>query len=173
MRRDYGICSYTAFLFDQEPARQLRPNPCHRAFVLHPSACCFRLLPMYQYVHSPARCFDPRHHAIYYYTMTSRSTRNQRGYCCPILVAVPLYRILQLAVFDCCPFTLASTVRGATGIQGIMPSITTLFFRLTWNQRAAIAPQFLSTCVCTAFFSLLSSNAVHLLPLRGRCWDSR
>jgi hypothetical protein len=34
----HAIFYYTDFPFDPEPARQLQPNSCHRAFVLHPSA---------------------------------------------------------------------------------------------------------------------------------------
>jgi hypothetical protein len=40
-------------------------------------------------------------------TLISRSTRNQSGNWTPILVTAFLYPILQLAVFDCCSFTLA------------------------------------------------------------------
>jgi hypothetical protein len=40
---------------------------------------------------------------------------------------------------------------------------------------AAISPQFLPPCVCTAFFSLLSSSSDHLPCVHslGRCWDPR
>jgi hypothetical protein len=36
--RYYAICHYTEFWFDPEPALQLHPNSCHRAFVPHPLA---------------------------------------------------------------------------------------------------------------------------------------
>jgi hypothetical protein len=39
------------------------------------------------------------------YLLTSRSTRNQRGNCTPILTTVHLHCILQLDVFVFCPFT--------------------------------------------------------------------
>jgi hypothetical protein len=62
--RHRAICSYTEFSFDPEPARQWRSNPCHLAFAPHPSACCLRLRSIYPCVHSPGRCWDPRHHVI-------------------------------------------------------------------------------------------------------------
>jgi hypothetical protein len=52
------------YSFDPEPEQQLRPNPSHREFVPYPSACCLRLLPVYPYVHSPGRCWDPRNNII-------------------------------------------------------------------------------------------------------------
>jgi hypothetical protein len=55
-----AICYHTAFPIDPEPARQLRPNSCHRAFVLHPSNCCLRVLSIYPYFHSLGRYWDPR-----------------------------------------------------------------------------------------------------------------
>jgi hypothetical protein len=51
-----AIYSNTAVSFEPEPARQRQPNSCHRAFVLHSSACCLRLLPIYPYVYSSGRC---------------------------------------------------------------------------------------------------------------------
>jgi hypothetical protein len=42
-------------------------------------------------------------------TLISRSTRNPSANCDPILATMRLYRILQLAVFVFCPFTLASS----------------------------------------------------------------
>jgi hypothetical protein len=56
-------------------------------------------------------------------TLLFRSARNQRGNCGPILAAMRLYRILQLDVFDCCPFTRTSSRRVDAGIQAILPSI--------------------------------------------------
>jgi hypothetical protein len=60
---------------------------------------------------------------------------NQSGKCGPILATGSLYRILQLAVFDCCSFTLASTRSVDDGIQGVMSSVKALFSRLIRNQR--------------------------------------
>jgi hypothetical protein len=48
-------------------------------------------------------------------TLHSRSSRYQRGNCSPILAAVRSYRILQLAVFDCCPFSLPSSASAMRG----------------------------------------------------------
>jgi hypothetical protein len=83
----------------------------------------------------------------------------QRGYRLPILATVRVYRILQLAVFDYCPFTRTPTRLVEVVIHDIIPSGTT--------RSAAMAPQFLSPCVCTASFSLLSSSSKHL-PVRPR-----
>jgi hypothetical protein len=66
-----AIFSYTVYSFDPERARKLHPNPCHRAFVPHPSARCLRLLPIYPHVRSPRRCCASRHHAICYNTVLS------------------------------------------------------------------------------------------------------
>jgi hypothetical protein len=65
------ICPYTAFSFDPEPARQLKPNSCHRAFVPHPLAYCLHLLTIYPYFYSLRRCRVSRHHAIDYKTSIS------------------------------------------------------------------------------------------------------
>jgi hypothetical protein len=69
--RHPSICDNTVFSFDPEPAPKLRPNPCHRAFLLHSSDCYLRLLSIYPCVHSLGRCWDPRNHAICYYTVLS------------------------------------------------------------------------------------------------------
>jgi hypothetical protein len=54
------------------------------------------------------------------------SIRNQFGNGSPILGTVLSHGILQLAVFVCCPFTIAYHSLGNTGIQGIAPPIPTL-----------------------------------------------
>jgi hypothetical protein len=54
-------------------------------------------------------------------TLLSRSTRDQRGNCKPILAIVHLYRILQLVVFVWCPFTRTRSRPDITGIQDIIP----------------------------------------------------
>jgi hypothetical protein len=64
-------------------------------------------------------------------TLTSCSTRYQRGNCNPILVTVRLYRLLQLAVFVCCPFTRTFILPVDAGIQDIAPSVATLISRST------------------------------------------
>jgi hypothetical protein len=61
------------------------------------------------------------HHAICYYTAFSFDPH-------------------QLAVFDCCLITRASTLSAGTGIQDITPSLITLTFRSTQNQRCNCDP---------------------------------
>jgi hypothetical protein len=74
-------------------------------------------------------------------TLFFRSTWNQRSNCDPILVAVHVYRILQLAVVDCCPLTNHTFIRPTDAwIQGIPPSVVTLSVRSTWNQRGDCDP---------------------------------
>jgi hypothetical protein len=73
-------------------------------------------------------------------TLKSRSTWNQRGNFIPILATVRLYRILQLAVFVCCPIALRSSRQGDAGIQDVLPSTQTLTSRLTRNQRGNCDP---------------------------------
>jgi hypothetical protein len=75
-------------------------------------------------------------------TLYFRSTRNQCGNCSPILATVRLYRILQLTVFYWCPFTRTFIRSADAGIQGMMPSVATLYFRSTWNQRGNGKPIF-------------------------------
>jgi hypothetical protein len=76
-------------------------------------------------------------------TLTFRSTRNQRGNCDPILVTVRLYRFLQLEVFVLCPFTRTSIRLVDAVLQGTMPSLITLIFRSTWNERGNCNPVYL------------------------------
>jgi hypothetical protein len=64
-------------------------------------------------------------------TTFHRSTWNKRCNCGPILATVRLNCILQRAVFDCRPFTLASSRSVDAGIQAILPSVITLQFRST------------------------------------------
>jgi hypothetical protein len=78
---------------------------------------------------------------------------------------VHLYRLLQLDVFVCCPFTRASTRSADAGVQDIIPSFITLLF-IRPGTSAAIAAQSLPPCICTESFSLLSSSFVHL-PARA------
>jgi hypothetical protein len=68
-------------------------------------------------------------------TLNVRSTRNEQGNRDPILVTLRLYRMLQLAVLDSCPFTLAPTRSAAVGIQDIVPSMPALLLRSTQNPR--------------------------------------
>jgi hypothetical protein len=99
--------------FDPEPTRILLPNPCRRAFVPYPSACCLRLLSIYPCFHRSGRYGNPGHHAINYYTVFSFDLEPKSGNCTTILVNVRLYRILQLALFECCPSaTLAWAMLG-------------------------------------------------------------
>jgi hypothetical protein len=94
-------------------------------------------------------------------TLQSRSTRNQRGNCGLILAAVHLYRILQLTVFNRCPFTLASTCSVDVGMQDIMPSMTTLYFRSTRNQRGNYDPIFATVCL----YRILQLDIFNCCPL--------
>jgi hypothetical protein len=73
-------------------------------------------------------------------TLISRSTWNQRGNCSLILATVHSYCILQFAVFIFCPCTRTSSRQGDAGIQGILPSVITLFLRSTWDQRGNSIP---------------------------------
>jgi hypothetical protein len=73
-------------------------------------------------------------------TLYTRSTRNQRGNCGPILATVRFYCILQRVVFVFSPATLASTCSVDAGIQAIVPSIPTLLFRSAWNQGGNCIP---------------------------------
>jgi hypothetical protein len=157
--RYHAICSSTVFAFDPEPERTFQPKPCHRAFVPHPSASCLRLLFTYPCVHQSGRCGDPRYRAICFYTVYSFDTEPAL-HRIPILATVRLYCILQRAIFDCYPFTLASTRQGDAGIQDIVPLLSTLLFRSTWNQRGNCDPT-LAPCVCTTSFSLLFSSSVY------------
>jgi hypothetical protein len=69
-------------------------------------------------------------------TLPSRSIRNQRGNRDPIFATVRLYRILQLAIFDCCPAIRPVDARN----QFITPSAPTLTIRSTRNQRGNCNP---------------------------------
>jgi hypothetical protein len=76
-----------------------------------------------------------------------------------------LYPILQLAVFDCCPFTRTSRRRSKdAGIQGKF-HLSRHCFLVRPGTSAAIATQSLPPCSCTASFSLTSSTDAHL-PVR-------
>jgi hypothetical protein len=97
-------------------------------------------------------------------TLFLRSTQNQRSNCTPFHATVRLYCILQLDVFDCCPFTCTFIGTVDAGIQGFVPSVVK-FCSVRPGTSAAIVPQFLPLCVVTTFFSLMSSTAV-LLPVR-------
>jgi hypothetical protein len=81
------------------------------------------------------------------------STRNAHGYCDPILVTVTLrpYLMLQLTVFDGCPFTLACTRSVGTGIQGNLPSVRTLFSRSTRYHQGNCGPIFVTLLLYRIF----------------------
>jgi hypothetical protein len=76
--------------------------------------------------------------------LTSRSTRNQRGNCVPILATVHLYRILQLVVFLFCPCPRTSSrpvdAGVLPGLPGTMPSTIALVYRAIQNQRGDCTP---------------------------------
>jgi hypothetical protein len=84
-------------------------------------------------------------------TLFFRSTRNQCGYCTPILATVRLYRILQLAVFYSCPYTITSIRPVDVGIKDIMPSVMTPSFRSTRNQRRNCSPILVTVCLYCIF----------------------
>jgi hypothetical protein len=58
-----------------------------------------------------------------------------------------VYRILQLLVFDSCPFTLTAPCSADAGIQGILPSILTLIIRSTQYERGNCSP------ICLVLFA--------------------
>jgi hypothetical protein len=68
-------------------------------------------------------------------TLFFRSTRDHRGNCGPILLAVRSYRIRQLDNFVFCPLTRTFIRSVDAGIQDIAPSVTTQYFRSTRDQR--------------------------------------
>jgi hypothetical protein len=102
-------------------------------------------------------------------TLHFRSTRNQRGNCCPILATMRLYCTLQLAVFICCPLTRTSIRLVDAGIQDLCHLLQHCIF-VRPGTSAAIAAQFLPPCVCTAAFSLRSSSSVHA-PIHPFAWS--
>jgi hypothetical protein len=73
-------------------------------------------------------------------TLYFRSTRNQQGNCLPILVTLRWYRILQLLVFVCCPFTRACRRPVDARFQVLMPSVATRCFCSTWDQLGNCLP---------------------------------
>jgi hypothetical protein len=93
-------------------------------------------------------------------TLTSRSTRNQRGNCIPIIAAVQLHCILQLAVFVFYPFTRPPTRPVDAWIQDFMPSATTLVFRSTRNQCCNCTPILAAMRLC----SLLQLDVLVFCP---------
>jgi hypothetical protein len=79
------IYSYTESSCDLEPALQLRPNPCHRAFLPHPSASSLRLLTIYLHAHLLGRYWDLRNPSIYSNTVFAfypESARQQHSNSC-------------------------------------------------------------------------------------------
>jgi hypothetical protein len=76
--RHHAICSNTEFSFDLEPVPQFPSNSWHRAFVLHPSAWCLRLLSIYPYVEAFRRCWDSTHYSIYLNTFCSLDPEQAR-----------------------------------------------------------------------------------------------
>jgi hypothetical protein len=111
----------------------LHPNSCHRVFVLHPSACCLRLLSIYLYVHSLDRYWDPRHRAICTNTALSFDPEPARQFI-PTLATIRLHCIHQLAIFLFCSFTRTFIRLVDARIRDIVPSLTTLHFRSTRDQ---------------------------------------
>jgi hypothetical protein len=93
-------------------------------------------------------------------TLSLRSTRNQRGNRTPILATVRFNRILQLHGFVFCPFTLTSFRPFNIGIQDIMPSVPTLLYRSTRNQRSNRTP-ILAT---VQLYSILQLDVFVLCP---------
>jgi hypothetical protein len=75
-------------------------------------------------------------------TVYFRSTRNQLGNSSPIFALVLLYCIHQRTVFICCPFTRTCGRLVVLGVQGIVLSSSTLYFRSTRNQRGNYSPIF-------------------------------
>jgi hypothetical protein len=74
-------------------------------------------------------------------TLPFRSTRNQCGNYSPILPnAFHLYRIFQLVIFVWCLFTCTRSRPDNTGIQSILPSVTTLHTRSAQDQRGNCKP---------------------------------
>jgi hypothetical protein len=126
--RPYTICHITVLSFDLEPARKLLPNPCHRAFVLHPLTPWLHLLSIYPHVPSSGRFWRPRYDAI----------------CCDTVISFDLGQERQLSPNSCprafvlhlsacclrleCPPTRTSIHPVDAAIQDIMPSTPTLFF---------------------------------------------
>jgi hypothetical protein len=140
----------------------LRPNPYHRAFVPHPSICYLRLLPIYRHVPPLGRCWNSRHLA------------NLRRHCFLVRPG-PSAEIATQSLPPCvctASFSLLSSTAvhlpvRTGGLRSMLGSKASrhLFqhcFCIRPGTSAAIAPQFLAPCVCTASFSLMSSTAVHL-----------
>jgi hypothetical protein len=109
--RHCAICASIPILLDPEAARQLHLNSCHRACVLHFTASCLCLLPIYRKVPSHVRFWD-QDIMPSAKTLFLRSIRNQRCNCTPTLATVRLYCIFQLDVYVFCPFTRTSTRPG-------------------------------------------------------------
>jgi hypothetical protein len=137
----FSISHDTVFSFDLGRARHLRPNPCPRVFVPHPSVCRFHLVSIYPHTPSSSRV-DARIQGIMpsATTLVTRSTKNQRGNRTPILATVRLYRVLQLAVFVFCPFTRTSIRPVDVRIQDTAPSHIRLMSRSTWDQNGNCGP---------------------------------
>jgi hypothetical protein len=119
----HTIYPYTALPFESKPAGRLRPNPCHRAFVLNYSACCLNMVSNYANVQSTVdaaiqSCMP------FIHTLSFRLTQNQGGNCAPIPAAVQLYRILQHVVFICCPCTRTSSHPADASKQCIMSTVS-------------------------------------------------
>jgi hypothetical protein len=65
----------------------------------------------------------------------------------PIFATVRLYSIFQLAVFDCCSFTRTFIRLVDAGIEDLTPSVVTLIFRSTRNQRGNCTPILVPVCL--------------------------
>jgi hypothetical protein len=146
--RHHSIYSNTVFPLDPEPARQLQPNSCHRGFLLHPSACYLRLYSIYPGVRSPGRRWHHRHVSIFYYTVFAFDPEPARKLH-PMFATLRLCCILQLAIFVSCPGTRTSILPVDAGTQGRTPSILTLMFRSTRNQRGNCNP------ICSVLLAVL------------------
>jgi hypothetical protein len=133
------ICNNTVFSLVPEPARKLRPNPStvplHRILQL-------AVFVSFSFTRTSTRQLNVEIQGTMPAILTLHfcSTWNQSGYCAPLLATMRLYRILQLAVFDCCPIARTSIRPADAGIQDILPSTTTLTFCSTRNQLGNFIP---------------------------------
>jgi hypothetical protein len=104
-------------------------------------------------------------------TLYFRSTRDQRGNYDTILTTVRLYRIMQFAVFDCCPLNRTFIRLVDVGIQRVMPSGP--FDPEPAQQQHphscyhVLAPPPLACCLC------LLPIYPYVKETFGQCWDPR
>jgi hypothetical protein len=100
-------------------------------------------------------------------TLFFSSTRDQRGNCTPILATMRLYSILQLAVFNCCPFTPAFTLQLMMGFKASCHLLQHCFFVRPGTSAEFVTRSLLPLCSCSAPCSLLSSTDDHLPAVRA------